>query len=753
MRTHGAALALVVIALLAVAAPAAAQIEPIPNANGTLLTLNGGRGDDIAFDPSQRVFLAVDAALTARFMNESGGGLSSSFTVAGPGTYQFPNVCYSANVNGGAGGFVVTWIETTSGGSPIAVHARIVAYPATLVSSDVIVSTIAQIPSLSSGASISYSATSQKFLVMWESSQVHGIFGAVLGLNLQTLSTLTIASSPSVAAYKYPSIAWNSATDEWGVSFSGSTTVGNNFQVGAVFAAPVSAAGVAGQTRVVFTVANNSGADARDMYATAMQYNSASGRYVMAWYEINRFAPEPNFQTTVLDRSMNRTAGVQLVSTLLSGGGVPFGFSYNATTGTFLIGGLDKYGSGCIAALELDPNGMRLGSERCITSPNSGNRLHPRLAAATGAPTWALVYTDTTTVTRGQAVRTTTPWYSNPFLNITDATPAVITGQAFSSTYVATGGSGSYSFSSSALPPGVTLSSGGVLSGRATAPGVYSFTLQVNDNVAPFASGTRQCTMTITAGQPVFVGPISTARVVADFNRDGRADILVRNAVNGNNQIEFLDGRNVIGRRDLPAVSGFEWQLVGGGDFDGDGWPDVLWRNLNDGSNLVWYLNNGALVSAGFLTSVTGTAWQVAAVADFDRDGSPDVLWRNPSTGEDLVWYLRNRSIVRTAFLPTVGGGNWMVAGSGDFNGDGSPDLIWRDPTHGDTLVWYLNNGQITGTVFLPSVADPNWEIAGTGDFDGDGRADILWANPVTAEAVVWFMAGTTLRSSVVIIY
>ena len=63
--------------------------------------------------------------------------------------------------------------------------------------------------------------------------------------------------------------------------------------------------------------------------------------------------------------------------------------------------------------------------------------------------------------------------------------PNATTGIAYSQTIPATGGSGSgYTFtvSSGSLPPGLSLSSGGVLSGTATTAGSYNFTVQVTDS-------------------------------------------------------------------------------------------------------------------------------------------------------------------------------------------------------------------------------------------------------------------------------
>ncbi|MER9657041.1 putative Ig domain-containing protein [Mesorhizobium sp. M0152] len=77
-------------------------------------------------------------------------------------------------------------------------------------------------------------------------------------------------------------------------------------------------------------------------------------------------------------------------------------------------------------------------------------------------------------------------------------------GAPFSQQFSASGGTGPYSFgiTAGALPPGVSFNSAGLLSGTATAPGTYNFTLQAQDSStgagAPFA---------VTASYALVVGP------------------------------------------------------------------------------------------------------------------------------------------------------------------------------------------------------------------------------------------------------
>ena len=88
--------------------------------------------------------------------------------------------------------------------------------------------------------------------------------------------------------------------------------------------------------------------------------------------------------------------------------------------------------------------------------------------------------------------------------------PTMTAGTAFSQSLTATGGAGPYTYAlqSGALPVGLSLSSGGVLSGAPTQRGIYTFSVRATDSTAPTAqfadkgySGTVQSpTLALAAG-------------------------------------------------------------------------------------------------------------------------------------------------------------------------------------------------------------------------------------------------------------
>jgi hypothetical protein len=66
---------------------------------------------------------------------------------------------------------------------------------------------------------------------------------------------------------------------------------------------------------------------------------------------------------------------------------------------------------------------------------------------------------------------------------------------------------------------------------------------------------------------------------VADFNHDGKPDIVWRNTQTGANEIWLMNGFSVTSTLSLPA-QGIYWMLAGAADFNGDGHPDLIFSPI-----------------------------------------------------------------------------------------------------------------------------------------------------------------------------
>ena len=158
----------------------------------------------------------------------------------------------------------------------------------------------------------------------------------------------------------------------------------------------------------------------------------------------------------------------------------------------------------------------------------------------------------------------------------------------------------------------------------------------------------------------------------ADFDRDGQGDLLWRNQATGQNEVWFMDGdqgTDVRAKETLRSV-GSDWKIRGVADFDRDGHADILWRNNTEGRNALWLMDGtrGTVRKGEESLKSVGGDWEMHGAADFDRDGTPDILWRDAISGKNAIWYMtgaKGSQKKSDAVLPYVQGRDWFPIVSG----------------------------------------------------------------------------------------
>ncbi|MFI7542878.1 FG-GAP repeat domain-containing protein, partial [Actinoplanes sp. NPDC049599] len=124
---------------------------------------------------------------------------------------------------------------------------------------------------------------------------------------------------------------------------------------------------------------------------------------------------------------------------------------------------------------------------------------------------------------------------------------------------------------------------------------------------------------------------------VADYDRDGRQDIVARD--NGTGRLWLYPGQSTRGYSSLGRFEiGNGWNAMtfaGVADYDRDGRQDIVARD--NGTGRLWlYPGQSTRGYSSLGRFEIGNGWNAmtfADVADYDRDGSQDIVARDNGTG------------------------------------------------------------------------------------------------------------------------
>ncbi|MEU1086605.1 VCBS repeat-containing protein [Streptomyces sp. NPDC005892] len=212
----------------------------------------------------------------------------------------------------------------------------------------------------------------------------------------------------------------------------------------------------------------------------------------------------------------------------------------------------------------------------------------------------------------------------------------------------------------------------------------------------------------------------------ADFNADGKADLLTIDAADNYVYVQPGNGTGTFGRR--VKVSPGKWsgmRLLAVADHTGDGKADILAAHVN--GNLYLYPGNGANGVTG--SSIPRSGWNtisMMAAADFNGDKKGDVV--GVSGNGNLYFYAGQGSTFAAATEASTGWAHMRAVVAGNFTGDGKADTY---AVHNSGAL-YLYTGKGDGTLNGASQTGQGWQgmrLVSGGDFHGDGRTDIIAIN------------------------
>ncbi len=268
----------------------------------------------------------------------------------------------------------------------------------------------------------------------------------------------------------------------------------------------------------------------------------------------------------------------------------------------------------------------------------------------------------------------------------------------------------SFAITAGALPGGLALSSGGVLSGTPTVIGVFNVTVRVTDSNG--ATGFRTYAITITQSSQTITFTLPTTAIV------NSSVVLAATASSG-----------------LPVT----YQV-----------STALTCRLT--GNTLSYI---ALGVCTVVASQTGNANYLAASnvttnQNVATTGGPRPLMLRNAAGQSMRGDFVGNVI---QFTPTADPGvAFRVVGSADLNGNGSPDFVYQSIVQGefgDVRSW---PDYLAANDFLLRPLKRTWELQAAGDLDGDGRGDLVWRftgqSPNiddTGVSYIWFTNGSAV--------
>jgi hypothetical protein len=373
--------ALMVSAGSGVASAQLARLSPGAGASMPLFGAGLIRGTDVAFDTVNNVYLVVGGygSVWGMFVDVLGNPASAVFTFPTAGFAHKPQVVY------GGGVFLVAWHMDGGPGGANGIFSALATFPAGVISAPQLLSDF--VPSGSfweQGPGMAYSPPSNRFLVVWSA------LGLVVQGRLVDASGVPLGGVIAVdSGAHFPSAAWNNATDEFGVAYSG--VAGD-----AAFAAfrRVSAATGAVSARESFGFSSG-------VWATAIDVNTATGGYVMSWWN--------GFTQGILIHPNGTPLATGLLTTAQNGNN-NLALAYNPVSGTFLVGGsfVGDVPEPAVVGVELNTGGAPITGPTLLTSGAPLGSFYPRFTARTNAPQWNVVFSGNHTTVMNQIVSTTT---------------------------------------------------------------------------------------------------------------------------------------------------------------------------------------------------------------------------------------------------------------------------------------------------------------------------------------------------------
>lgn len=206
-----------------------------------------------------------------------------------------------------------------------------------------------------------------------------------------------------------------------------------------------------------------------------------------------------------------------------------------------------------------------------------------------------------------------------------------------------------------------------------------------------------------------------------DFNGDRRTDLVwtspARDVV-----LSISTGAGYA-NHPIPYAYGAGTQILGAADINGNGKADILLRDAVAGKLYVWFMDG--TTRTAYNAHNVASPYEFAGSGDLNKDGRQDLVWTTPQ--RDVVVGLSTGVAFSTSPTGLAYNGDYDLVGVTDVNGNGTADLILRSTSLASVVTWFMDG--TTRVAYSSKGVSALYRLVGKGDFNGDRRGDLAWAN------------------------
>ena len=234
---------------------------------------------------------------------------------------------------------------------------------------------------------------------------------------------------------------------------------------------------------------------------------------------------------------------------------------------------------------------------------------------------------------------------------------------------------------------------------------------------------------------PLPAGNYPSPSEAADFNRDGKIDILIGNA--GNSILSLFTGNgNAVFQPEVAYTASNNVRGVAVCDLNGDGYFDAVTANRG-GNNISIFINNGNGTFASAVNINTPGSQETAVMlTDANNDGIPDAFIGCYNSKEIVLMLGDGEGNFTYSSRSDLVGSPWAIA-VGDINGDGNADVAAALSSYNRMGVIFGNGAGGLGAV--TTYVSGSFPLAqDIGDLDGDNDLDLITSNYIGANFYVF---------------